>query len=265
VLGTATAFKTSKPQVDVFGKHSVALLNRIYVLLDEVSGDDIRPLMSRLKDLITSRTAHVDPKNKTAYDVSNLSNIMGTTNSQNPIHIEPHERRFVVFECSASKKGDVPYFTSLAAHLKRDDVARAFFQYLRDHVDVRAYTPFQAHRPQTDAYITMQQRSIPLLYKFLSAEIEHASGDGRDTFMAREIFVKFQAWGRGGNYPINGYTASRFGTELGQLVKELTDIDELQDTFKKATESRGKCYTVHWAQLRAHLQSTARYDPNAAI
>ena len=45
---------------------------------------------------------------------------------------------------------------SLAAHLERPEVARAFLQYLRDHVDVGPYTPFQKHRPQTDAYLAMQ-------------------------------------------------------------------------------------------------------------
>jgi hypothetical protein len=268
VLGAGTGFKTSKPQVDIFGTHSVALQDRVFLLFDEVSGDDMRPLMSRLKDLITSKTAHVNPKSKTAYDVCNLSNILGTTNSQNPIHIEPQERRFVVCDCNPSKKGDVAYFQSLAAHLKRQDVARAFFQHLRDNVDVRPHTPFQARHPQTDAYLTMQQRSIPMLYKFLSVEVEHATGvanERRTTFGGKEFFVKFQAWGREGNYSTNGYTMSRFGTELGQLMKELTDIDQLQDTLVKRRANGGNCYAMDGAKLRAHLQSTARYDPNAVM
>ena len=268
VLGAGTGFKTEKPQEHIFGTHSVALQNRVFLLFDELSGDDIRPLMSRLKDLITSSTAHLNPKNKTAYDVRNLSNILATTNSENSVHIEPQERRFVVFECNASKKGDVAYFQSLLAHLKRDGVARAFFQHLRDHVDVRPHTPFQAHRPQTDAYLTMQQRSIPMLYKFLSAEIEYATGaanERRATVGGKDFFEKFLAWGRDGNYSTNGYTNSRFGTELGQLVAELTNIDTLQDSLVKRRANGGISYAVDWTKLRVHLQNTARYDPNAVM
>jgi hypothetical protein len=268
VLGAGTGFKTAKPQVDIFGTHSVALQNRVFLLFDEVSGNDIGPLMPRLKDLITSSTAHVNPKNKTAYDVCNLSNILGTTNSQNPIHIEARERRFVVFECSSLKKGDVAHFRSLGAHLKRHDVARAFFQHLRDHVDVRPHTPFQAHRPQTDAYLTMQQRSIPLLYKFLSAEIEHASGAANEKRAAvggTEFFGKFRAWGRAGNYSTIAYTISRFGTEMGKLVKELAETDPSQDALVKCRAGGGVCYQVNWTQLKAHLQGTGRYDPDAAL
>ena len=268
VLGDGTGFKTSKPQEDVFGKHSVALRNRVFLLFDEVSGDDMRPLMSRLKDLITSPTVHINPKGETAYNTCNLSNILGTTNDQNPIHLEPQQRRVVVYECNPSKKGDVAYFQSLGAHLKRQDVARAFFQHLRDNVDVRPHTPFQARRPQTDAYLTMQQSSIPMLYKFLSVEVEHATGvanEKRTTFGGKDFFVKFQAWGREGHYSTNGYTISRFGTELGQLVKELTEIDPLQDSLVKRRANGGICYAMDGAKLRAHLQNTARYDPNAAM
>jgi len=268
VLGAGTGFKTSNPQENVFGTHSVALQNRVFLLFDEVSGDDIRPYMSKFKDLITSETSHVNPKNKTAYDVNNLSNILGTTNSQNPIHIEPQERRFVVFECSSSKKGDVKHFESLGAHLARDDVGRAFFQYLRDHVDVRPYMPFQAHRPLTDAYFRMQQRNIPLVFKFLSAKIEEATGvanEERAEVGAEEFFQRFISWGRVGNYNVNKYTNSRFGADLSKVITELTDTDPSQCTLVKGRSSGGLIYKVNWAQLRAYLQKVKLYDQNAVV
>ena len=129
----------------------------------------MRPIKERIKDLITSSTVHINQKNRDPYDIRNLTNMALTSNQQNPVQIDPQERRFVVFECNASKKGDTEYFQKLGSHLERNDVARAFFQYLRDLVDVHPYTPFQSHRPQTDAYAAMQQRNIPLFYKFLSA------------------------------------------------------------------------------------------------
>ena len=267
VLGAGTGFKTSNPQENIFGTHSVSLQNRVFLLFDEVSGDDIRPYMSKFKDLITSETSHVNPKNKTAYDVNNLSNILGTTNNQNPIHIEPQERRFVVFECSSSKKGDVGYFELLGAHLARNDVGRAFFQYLRDHVDVRPYVPFQAHRPLTDAYFRMQQRNIPLVFKFLSAKIEEATGmanEERAEVGAEEFFQRFKSWGHEGNYK-NNHTISRFGADLGKLIKELTDIEPSQDTLVKDRSRGGWTYKMNWAQLRAYLQKMTLYDQNAVV
>ena len=40
------------------------------------------------------------------------------------------------FKCNHSKKGDAAYFQGLGNHLERDDVARAFFEYLPEHIDV---------------------------------------------------------------------------------------------------------------------------------
>ena len=48
VMGPRVAFKSSNPSKDIFGTHSVALRDRVFVNLDELSGEEIRPLMSRL-------------------------------------------------------------------------------------------------------------------------------------------------------------------------------------------------------------------------
>ena len=185
--------------------------------LHELSSEEIRPLMPRLKDLVTSSTVHVNPKNQPAYDVRNQANIFATSNQMNPIHVEPQERRIVVFACNGSKKGDTAYFDGLSAHLngaKRDAVARAFYQYLRDNVEVAPFLPFQEHRPRTAAYIcclrrereigeigvcrSATSRNIPLFYKFLSAAIRQAAEchTERDTIKASTFHSQFHHWGR---------------------------------------------------------------------
>ena len=298
VLGARTAFKTANPAKDIFGDHSVALQNRVFVLVDEASGDVMRAMKERFKDLITSKTVHVNPKNEKAYDIRNQANMLLTSNQQNPVQIDPQERRFVVFECNASKKGDTEYFQKLAAHLERDDVARAFFQHLRDF-DVRPYTPFQSHRPQTEAYAAMQQRNIPLFYKFLSAQADHKLGtsgleqvsqefherflrnittssgregnyttsnctNGLEHVRAKDFHERFMSWARDGNYTSTNWTVSRFGIELQTLMTEITTTDPSQSALKKTRGADGQRYTVHWRKLRDVLRKTKRYDPNAA-
>jgi len=93
----------------------------------------------------------------------------------------------------------------------------------------------------------MQQRSIPLLYKFLSAEIEHVSGAASKERAA--VGGKFRAWGLAGNYSTIAYTISRFGTEMGKLIKELAETDPSQDAFVKGRAGGGVCYQVNWTQL----------------
>ena len=183
------------PERQPFGKHSTAQQNKVFILVDEIHGDEMRPLMSALKDRITSDTVNINPKGKEQYDVRNFANFLFTTNDMNPLKIEPEERRFVIFACNDSKKGDTAYFARLAAHLARDDVARAFYQYLRDDVDVSPFTPFQAHRPRTEAYFAMQRRNISPFYKFLSFKIIQDDSPGRAVkIMAAEFFAQFQSW-----------------------------------------------------------------------
>ena len=70
-----SGFLQSHGIVAPFGEHIVTLRDRVFLLVNEVKGDEIRPLMSRLKDLVTSSTMHVNPKNQPAYDVFNLANL----------------------------------------------------------------------------------------------------------------------------------------------------------------------------------------------
>ena len=267
-MGPRVAFKSSNPSKDIFGSHSVALRDRVFVNLDELSGEEIRPLMSRLKDLVTSSTVHVNPKNQPAYDVRNLANIFATSNQMNPIHVEPQERRIVVFACNGSKKGDTAYFDGLSAHLngaKRDAVARAFYQYLRDNVEVAPFLPFQEHRPRTAAYVAMQERNIPLFYKFLSAAIRQAAEchTQRDTIKASTFHSQFHHWGRAGNYSTSTTTQSKFGGDLAALMRELEEKDPQQDTLTKRRHGAAQHYTVRWAKLGRYMRETARFDSNA--
>jgi len=263
-----TAYQTSDPSEDIFGKHAEAQQNKVFVLIDEISGDDMRALMSRLKDRITSSTININPKCRKQYSVCNMSNFVRTTNSLNPLTIEPEERRFVVFGCNSSKKGNTAYFNELGKHLERDDVARAFFQYLRDRVDVASFTPFQAHRPQTEAYVAMQQRSIPLFYKFLSAEIDaklNAGADGEHTLPADAFCPEMLTWAREGNYHTTGINRSSFGGHVKKLMDNLNEGNPSQNVLGKRKRSWGFEYTVHWGLLKEHLQKTMLYDPNAGV
>jgi hypothetical protein len=160
-------FRTAKPSEFVFGSFSTAHQNKVFVMVDEVRGDQMRPIMNEVKDRITCPTVPINAKHVGHYVVSNLCNFMFTTNDMDPIALEPEERRFVVFACNGCRKKNWEYFNNLKTHTSRDDVARAFLQYLRK-VDVGKFLPFEAHRPQTEAYFAMQRGSIPLFYKFLS-------------------------------------------------------------------------------------------------
>ena len=178
---------------------------------------------------------------------------------------EPEERRFVVFKCNHSKKGDTAYFQRLGNHLKRDDVARAFFQYLREHIDVGPFLPFEAHRPRTDAYIAMQQRSIPDFFQFLSAQIDKTgvSEEQPSRIRASDFYALYTTWAREGNHKIENRT--QFGKRMRELMKDLEEGMPSQDVLTKRECSYGKEYSVKWMPLKAHLQKSMLYDPDSGM
>ena len=175
----------------------------------------------------------------------------------------------MIFACNDSKKGDTAYFARLAVHLARDDVARAFYQYLRDDVDVSPFTPFQAHRPRTEAYFAMQRRNISPFYKFLSFKIIQDDSPGRAVkIMAAEFFAEFQSWCARGYTTSQGHTIASFGQQLKSLIADLVAKDPNQGilTKKKVCNQidKGQQYTVHWAKLQTHLESAHLFDSDAA-
>ena len=111
----------------------------------------------------------------------------------------------------------------------------------------------------------MQERNIPLFYKFLSAAIRQAAEchTERDTIKASTFHSQFHHWGRAGNYSTSTTTQSKFGGDLAALMREFEEKDPQQDTLTKRRHGAAQHYTVRWAKLQTYLQETARYDSNA--
>ena len=171
------------------------------------------------------------------------------------------------FMCKNVKKGDTAYFQQLLQHFKSDKVARAFYQYLKDRVDVSPFLPFQAHRPKTEAYVAMQQRNIPVIYKFLSYRIQHALGVARERtsrIRAKQFYDDYVQWAHDRGHITSKTTLSKFGGDLRDLIAQLRNEEvSLQDALDKHARSHGNEYSVKWEKLREYMQKSALYDPNA--
>jgi len=152
ILGCPAGYKTANPPGDIFSKHSLLRKNCALALFDEISASSIAPVMDLLKkNFITGGQHNLDPKDGKQYKVANFTNVMCITNYTNPIVIASTERRFVVFPCREALLNDAEYFVKLGQHLEQEGVARAFFQYLRDEVNINSHMPFQEMRPITEA------------------------------------------------------------------------------------------------------------------
>lgn len=130
VLGKSIACQTADPDV-IWGRHSMALLNCVFLQYDEACGTDLKPFLNRIKDTVTAPVLNLNPKNaKPILGIPSFVNIVFTTNNYNPIPIETSDRRMVTFKCSSVYKGNHEHFQKLLNHLGQDIVARAMYEFL---------------------------------------------------------------------------------------------------------------------------------------
>ena len=101
--------------------------------------------------------------------LSNLTNLLFTSNNENVLKISPNDRRFTFFKCSNVYLNDKPHQTWFGAYLERKDVARALYQHLKSRPLAAYPYDFQSSRPITDYYKEAQLASICPVARFISA------------------------------------------------------------------------------------------------
>ena len=218
----------------------------LWFQVDEVKS--LHEYADRLKDLITNPTINYEKKGKDTIVVSNLTNIILTSNNANSLTVTADDRRYVLFHCSSVYKGDPTYFNELGSHLDRPEVARAFFQYLLKR-DLSPYPKsFQFSRPLTDYYREAQKNSIPVLSRFLSTLI---NGGCPEAIMSRQFYQRYQAFHADGNYKFL-LSQSTFGREM----KKVDGVD------KRRTTS-GIVYKFDPKRVKAYLVELNEYDEEA--
>ena len=262
-----------KDEIEILTK-SKSQLDLIHFALLPV---DPTKIMSVDNVVLVSRSKRINPKCKTAFTVKNFLNILCTTNSTNSIKIKPGERRFVVFQTSPKKKGSTAYFLKLLKHLERECVARAFFQYLRDVVDVTPFLPFQTTRPITQAYKPLRAQNISLFYRFLSSIVKYALVPNTDLppnidvpftiknaiahtdvpteeYVADDFFHTFGLWGVTGSYKeAKNINRSVFRDQVSALIHKLHAADPSQTTFTKKVKKDTTYYSIDKKLLHQHM------------
>ncbi|HRP37064.1 MAG TPA: bifunctional DNA primase/polymerase [Candidatus Dojkabacteria bacterium] len=90
-----------------------------------------RPQFERFKSLITDRVAEVERKGFDSEKILNFTNYCGCSNNDYSVIVEDGDRRFPIFQCSEVFKGNTSYFDDLVQKCFNQDVANAFYTYLR--------------------------------------------------------------------------------------------------------------------------------------
>jgi hypothetical protein len=85
------------------------LVNKQFVMIDDVSGYDSRSKADILKGLITNQTVEVNIKGVPTYQLNSCVNLYLTSNQANALYLEDRDRRYFIHEVVAEAKPTVFY------------------------------------------------------------------------------------------------------------------------------------------------------------
>ena len=113
-----------------FEKHDTGRQGKLLVKLEEADRHICLKNASDLKAMVTGSEATFNPKCEKAVTIPNYCRFVFTTNTGNPVDFGEGERRFIILPCSASKKGDLAYWTTVRDTLFNDQAGLAVAKFL---------------------------------------------------------------------------------------------------------------------------------------
>jgi hypothetical protein len=250
VMGKLYFKKTSDPSNDLFGRFSTAINNRLLITLEEAKGQDIRPNMDKLKDMITSSEAKWELKGSgSVMNTKNYASFIFLTNNDNPVTISFSDRRFAGFNCDNDMCQNAEYFDKLDKVMESEEVAGAFYDYLV-HMDLKGFN-FQ-NRPQTEYYKELQRINIPSWAKFFSwtYNLDYS----QKTYSGVELYSAYKRYVEYGGYEAISSTA--FGMKLKLYVGEGKPIQKVKSNGVMK-------YSIDWEKLKEQLQMEKLWDDDA--
>jgi len=129
------------------------LMNKQFVVGDEISLGDKRHTASSLKDMITRPLVRINSKNRKTYTVRDCVNYYFTSNHEDALYLEAGDRRVFVHRVDADPLRPDEY-RAYRRWLKEEDGPGKLFYYLLHEVDCTDFDP-QGRAPLTLAKVEM--------------------------------------------------------------------------------------------------------------
>jgi len=105
IIGSKYCLESSNLENDIFGTHSMGRVNKILVLLDEVSYKQSCKYTEQLKTAITSDTMVINPKNISPSIYNSYENYMGCSNNDIPLELNDDNRRIIIIDLDTVNYG----------------------------------------------------------------------------------------------------------------------------------------------------------------
>ena len=247
MIGEAYYFETANPEQEVFSRFAVGRKNRLLINIDEAG---VLKFANQLKNMLTSTSFNYEQKGIDAITLRNFNRVVVTTNLDLPCKIESDDRRFVMFQCSAEKRGDKAYFDGFVKYMRDPASRAAVMRHLRgvELGDVN----WIRDRPASEIYTDARYDCIDLVLRFMEAL--HLGGAYKSEILkvwGSELFREFLSWLVATNHPTTSWNATNFGRHVGDYVKKSGGgVVKTTDSAKRAV------YCFNRAPLERYLKAS---------
>lgn len=148
------------------GGFNSSLMNKLFVCIDEQTGQKAYSAMETLKSITGNETLTINEKFKNAIEIRNFVRFMIFTNGDNPVVIEKDNTRYAVFESSGRNRNNAQFFTNLRnKYIYDPDGIIALYEYLLNYPVSEDYD-FSNNIPKTDIYTQMKSANRPAIENF---------------------------------------------------------------------------------------------------
>lgn len=192
------------------------MLNAYIVRIKETTRQKMAANMGALRGCITDERMPIRPLYAGSFNINSFHRFFVDSNYYDALPFTKGEGKAAVFNCSAEKKGDAAYFTTLFAKcINNPKVVRAFYELLKRRTVKEMYQ--EQDIPQSDFSKQLQECNLSIAEKFAYHLIEQrylAKDDCKEFYHTEPDLIKeFKAWKADGG--------SLFDKANSSIVKEL--------------------------------------------
>lgn len=164
ILGNKYYFNNVNTDL-LFGHFNSQLANKFLCVLNETSQKETKDIIEQLKGSITATEITINEKGVKSYKMKNYATFILLTNNDNPIKIDPQDRRYLAFECNNEIANNEEYFRNLRKEIESKKYNKVFYDYLLT-LDSINYN-FVKNRPETQFNKDLKEISTPIHANFI--------------------------------------------------------------------------------------------------
>ena len=275
LIGEKYSFAITDVSNQLFGKHSLAEFEKLFISLNEIKGKDTYTNCETFKQRITDSKRDFEPKGVKAFNGVNYANYICSTNNINSVNVGDTDRRFFVATCNNKKATDKLYFKKFNEEIVQNEEAiKCIFEFLKVF-PIEKYVPerlFQEHRPTDDAlYQDLKEYNREIEWDFLEHFVKNYMTAPTVKIETTKLWVAFESFleQAGEKRKMEGITSRKFHfsfkQRVCQVIQNTTDYEDaiLYSTKEKRIAIHGNdCYVFNTEKLKKYLKLDIEFVPD---